>query len=108
MAPPNFRAAPTGGRDALTAGYSRRWGASWEEMRIGVGRTEEAGDWILASVEYAGPGEGIRHRGPPTVVGAVALARGQVLPLRGVWDRDQGLAAFAQHEGRREIRAEGP
>jgi ketosteroid isomerase-like protein len=108
VAPPNFESGTYGGRDAYRR-LLERWGASWEEMRIGVGRTEEAGDWILASVEYAGrvKGSDIEVRQPSWELSL--WLDGQCRRYEVYWDRDQGLAAFAQHEGaRREIRAEGP
>ncbi|HZN89620.1 MAG TPA: nuclear transport factor 2 family protein [Thermoleophilaceae bacterium] len=98
VAPPNFESGTYRGHDAYRR-LLERWGASWEEMRIGVGAIEAAGDWALASVEYAGTvtGSDIEVRQPSW---ELSLWRdGQCHRYEVYWDRDQGLAAFASHRG---------
>ena len=66
-------------------------------------------DWILASVEYAGRAKGsdVEVRQPSWELSL--WADGQCRRYEVYWDRDEGLAAFAQHRSaKREMRAERP
>jgi ketosteroid isomerase-like protein len=107
VAPPNFESGTYRGRDAYRR-LLERWGASWEEMRIGVGDMEAADDWILASVEYTGrvKGSDIEVRQPSWELSL--WLDGSCRRYEVYWDRDEGLAAFdRQRSARRKVRAKG-
>jgi ketosteroid isomerase-like protein len=55
VAPPNFESGTYHGHAEYRA-LLERWATPWEEMRITPRSMEEAGEWILALVEYVGRG----------------------------------------------------
>jgi ketosteroid isomerase-like protein len=93
VAPPNFESGTYRGH----AEYLRlieRWGAAWEEMRTEPRGMEEAGDWVLARVDYIGRGkDSAVHVTQPSW--ELTLWRDGLIQRYEVYfDRDDGMRAF--------------
>jgi ketosteroid isomerase-like protein len=95
VAPPNFESGTYRGHTEYRA-LIERWGAVWEEMRITVRRMEVVGDWILASVEYAGQGKGSALEVTQRSWELSRWQRGRCTRYEVYWNAEQGERAFAE------------
>ena len=95
VAPPNFESGTYRGHAEYGA-LLQRWGAVWDEMRVEPRTLEATGDWVLAFVEYIGLGKGSSVEVTQPSWEVSQWPDGLCVRYEVYWDRDSGLAAFAE------------
>jgi ketosteroid isomerase-like protein len=95
VAPPNFESGTYRGH-AEYRGLLERWAASWDEMRIEPRELDAAGDWILATVDYIGRGEGSGIEVTQPSWESSLWQNGVCTQYEVYWDPEQGTEAFAR------------